>query len=150
MSVPFTHPFALKSCCQNLMDDMIHTMLTKTDYLKLVLKDPEITFFYHDRPMLYTITYQGKTYMVFLVEEEINIDRYLVVEYIAPIYALLNGGYITLRNFVTHPNHTVHEVLLEYPANAEPRILLGEQYANNLTIPDAYLPTPDATWQRKI
>lgn len=121
-------------------------MLTNSDYLQIILQEPEITFFYHDRPILYTKHHNEKPYMIFLVEEDSQSDRFLAVEYTEPTYVLLNGGHITLREFVIHPNHTVHNVRIEYPQNDEPRVLLGEPFEDNNTIPDADLPSKDATW----
>jgi hypothetical protein len=121
-------------------------MLTNTDYLQLILKDPEVTFFYHDQPILYTNTHKDKTYMVFLVDTDNLTDRFLVVEYAEVTYDLLNAKEVSLREFVIHANNTVHSVLIEYPQNDEPRILHAEPYEDNSTIPDEDLPTKDALW----
>jgi hypothetical protein len=70
----------------------------------------------------------------------------LLVEYTDTLHDLLFARQITPREFFIHPSNTVHNVLIEYPQNDEPRILSGEQYEDNATIPDEYLPTADAQW----
>lgn len=124
-------------------------MLTNKDCLEILHANPkpEDTFFYYDRPILYTLTHNDNRYMVSLLDEDEDkqIDSFLLVGYSEATYALLKGKHITPKEFFTHPDNTVHHALIEY-TEYEPVILLANQYEDNQTIPDEYLPTPDAKW----
>lgn len=125
-------------------------MLTKTDYLELLLKHPkpEETLFFFDRPILYTTQHNGANYLVSLADEDEvkQTESFLLVEYPEETYALLQGKQITPREFFTHPDNTVHLALIEYGPQGSLTLLSGEPYRDNQTIPDEYLPTPDAKW----
>lgn len=127
-------------------------MLTKTDYLELILKPlkPEETLFFFDRPVLYTTQHNGANYLVSLADEDETkqTEAFILVEYPDAIYELLEEKRITPREFFTHPDNTVHLAHIEYRKNTRPRLLSGEIYTDNLTIPDEYLPTPDAKWYK--
>lgn len=124
-------------------------MLTNADYLELLLQNPkpEETFFYHDRAILYALAHKGEKYMISLVDEDEDkqTETFLLVRYLEPTYSFLVQNLITPREFFTHPYNTVYHALLEY-TEGEPVILLADKYEDNLTIPDAYLPTADARW----
>lgn len=129
---------------------MIAIMLPKSDYLKLLELEPDVTFFYHDRPVFYTITDDGDNYMVTLAEEAVegnpDIERFLIIHYPPEIFDLLQQGRLTIRNFFTHFSNTVHNALVEYDDDGEPVLVLGFPYDDNSAIPDEYLPTEDAPW----
>jgi hypothetical protein len=123
-------------------------MLPKSDYLQLLEREPEITFFYHDRPVLYTICHNGENYLVSFTEEDIEkqTERYLLVQYSESTFNLLQQGEITFRQFFIHPKNNVHNVLLEYSNEKGLTLALSEPYDENSDIPDEYLPSPDARW----
>jgi hypothetical protein len=124
------------------------SMLPKSDYLELLACQPEFTFFYHDRPVLYAIIHNGEEYLVALAEEdyENKTERFLLVHYTESTFNLVQLGRITPREFFVHPDNIVHHVLIEYSESGESILALGEPYGDNTTIPDGYLPTVDAVW----
>lgn len=123
-------------------------MPLKSDYLKLLELDPEVTYFYHDQPILYTVSHVGDDYMVALAEEneKEQTQRFLLIQYPPETFNMLQKGSITIREFFTHPSNSVHNVLVEYDENDGPSLALGVPYEDNSTIPDEYLPTVDAPW----
>jgi hypothetical protein len=123
-------------------------MLTESDYLELLQKEPEEVFFYYDRPILYRASHQGNDYLISLLDDEGQTDRFLVVQYSEPIYSLLQESRIIPREFFIHSDNAVHEVLIGYSEDRKPALLLGTQYEDNLTIPDDYLPTVEARWTK--
>lgn len=124
-------------------------MLPKSDYLEILMQQPDVTFFYHDRPVLYTISYNEEGYMVALVEEDYEgrTERFLLVQYSEETFSRLERGGISPREFFVHPDNHVHNVLIEYLDNGETVLALGLPYQDNSTIPDGYLPTVDAHWK---
>lgn len=128
-------------------------MLPKSDYLKLLELEPEVTYFYHDRPILYTVSQDGENYMVSLAEEADegkHTERFLLIQYPPETFNMLQQGSITIRGFFTHVSNSVHNVLIEYAGNDEPALALGVPYDDNSTIPDEYLPTVDAPWLNNL
>lgn len=123
-------------------------MLPKSDYLEILERQPDTTFFYHDRPVLYTISHNGVGYLVALAEEdyESRTERFMLVQYAEDAFNLLELGGISPREFFVHPDNIVHNVLIEYLENGETVLALGLPYQDNSTIPDGYLPTIDARW----
>lgn len=123
-------------------------MLTKSDYLKLLLKKAGTIFFYHDRPVLYTIEHKKKKYLIALADEhkENQSETFILVNYTDATYTLMQDTHMTPREYFTRPDNLVHLAVIEYKESG-PVITYGEQYADNTTIPDAYLPTEDARWK---
>jgi hypothetical protein len=124
-------------------------MLPKSDYLDILGRQPDITFFYHDRQILYTISHNDGGYLVALAEEdyENKTERFILVQYAEDTFKLLQLGGITPREFFAHPDNKVHNVLIEYSENGESVLALGLPYKDNSTIPDEYLPAEDARWK---
>lgn len=122
-------------------------MLTNTDYLDLLLKKTETTFFYHDRPVLYIIEHNKEKYLIALAEEDLvkQTETFIVLKYSAATYALMQDENTTPREQYLHPENTVHLVVMEY-RHSGPVVISGEQYKDKTTIPDEYLPTADAKW----
>lgn len=123
-------------------------MLTDPEYLELLLKEPEQTFFYHDRPVLYTVSHHGESYLIALAEEddEKQTESFLLIQHSEDTYALLKGSLITPREFFTHPNNTAHLAVIGYTED-RPTLISGKQYADTSSIPTDYLPTEDARWK---
>ena len=123
-------------------------MLNTNVLLDILTKYPEQEniYFYHDRPVLYTVMHDGKNYLVSLAEEneEGRTESFLIVEYPAITFTLLESGLLSPRAFFMHPYHAVRLVVLGY--TDRPWILSSELYTDNITIPDEYLPTVEAKW----
>jgi hypothetical protein len=123
-------------------------MLNTNTLLEILTKYPEQKdiYFYHDGPVLYSVTHDGKNYLISLAEEngEGLTESYLVVEYPEITFNLLESGLLSPREFFMHPYHTVRLAVLGY--TDRPWVLSAELYTDNTTIPDDYLPTRDARW----
>ena len=80
------------------------------------------------------------------VEGNVDVDRFLLIQYSPEIFELLQQGDLTIRNFFTHHGNIVHNLLVEYDEDDELALVLGFPYDDNSMIPDGYLPTEDAPW----
>lgn len=111
--------------------------------------EPDLTFFYHDRPVLYTVQRNTEKYLISLSDEdnEKQSETFLLVKFADATFALLEEKLLTPKEFFTHPDNTVYLATIEYTEHNGKVITQGEQYADNTTIPDAYLPTADARWK---
>lgn len=132
--------------------DMISIMLANDETIELIRTQPDVTYFFYDQPILYSVFYKGNHYMISLVEDHVRsmTERFLIVQYSEMTKGLLEQKLLTPREFFTYPENHYTDVLVCYSADNPPVVAHFKTYDSPSDISDRDLPMEEARWDSQV